>query len=117
MTKRKVSTKPKGTKDKPVSAEIRRAAERAGIPLLPAGDESALGRARDQIAAALAPDLVRACDSLGEELASIEQLGGGDNSNVIDALSYLWRVRAELGILQDGITWDEQAKQAAGGAS
>lgn len=31
MTKRKVSTKTRGTKDKPVDAEIRRAAERAGI--------------------------------------------------------------------------------------
>jgi hypothetical protein len=72
----------------------------ASMPLIPAGDESALGRARDQIAAALTPHLIRACELLSEEIATIADAGdGGDNHNVIDALLSIWRVRWEIGAL------------------
>jgi len=78
--------------EKPVDAEIRRAAERAGI-------DSPEDRAHDRIVAAIGPKLALACDQLGEEIASYrDPNAGGDFSNVVDALYTIWSVRWELGL-------------------
>jgi hypothetical protein len=106
MTKKKIAQSKPRTKraaEKPVDAEIRRAAERMGIPL----PEYALK-------GLVAPMLVKACDQLGEEIAACADCGG-DSDNVVDALLTLWKLRWELGLTPNHVE-DEHAEQSPGGA-
>jgi hypothetical protein len=103
-------------RSRPVDAELRRAAERIGIPVLTPEQEAerrADEAARDRLVTWIAPTLVHACDQLGEEIAAIADSGGTgfDAENVIDALKLLWKLRWELGLTPKDVA------QAAGGAS
>jgi hypothetical protein len=136
MTKKKIARTKRGTKqrtgaaakaerpipftptDGPVDHEIRRAAERAGIPLIPAGDTSAIGRARAELVRGIGPTLVKACDQLSEELAAMCEVADSDVENVLGALHTLWCLRWELGMGIKGThAHDIGVERAAGGAS
>jgi hypothetical protein len=107
-----------GVQTGPVDAEIRRAAERAGIPVPLTEAQQARqelkDRLRDEFSQGIAPNLLLACEQLSEEVAAIAAAGGtsDDNANVVDALLSLWKIRWELGLTPKHVT-----EQAAGGAS
>jgi hypothetical protein len=120
MTTKKLAkskaTRTQRATEKPVDAEIRRAAERAGTPVLTPEQEAerrADEAARHRLVTWIAPTLVHACDQLGEEIAAIADSGGtgSDAENVVDALLLLWKLRWELGLTPKDVA------QAAGGAS
>jgi hypothetical protein len=133
MTKRTVQPKKSGTKragEKPVDAEIRRAAERIGIP-----PEEVARQRRDReeqrlIADRVGEKLILACDQLGEELAAIADIAGGggnggDDAYVMNALVTLWRLRWDLGLfpnkvehgIVDDRSDDDESEQAAEGGA
>jgi hypothetical protein len=102
-----LSEKPRAQADRheaPVDAEIRRAAERAGIPVLTIEREverRADEAAHNRLAKALAPDLVLASEYISEELANVENAGGGDgydNALLLSALHKIWQIRWSLGL-------------------
>jgi hypothetical protein len=77
---------------------VERAASRAGIsipPHLPSPDPYEL--AMKHVAGRIGGLIVKACDELGEEIASYTE-AGGDDYNVRQALRSLWQARWELGI-------------------
>ena len=90
------------------------AAELAGAPK---GDDSH-ERAMRHVTHRFGDTLVRACDMLGEELATHEASDGSDDSdggdtyNVRQALRVLWELRWELGIGTDGKAADYAVKRA-----
>ncbi len=127
-TQKRIARTPKRTKnaaEQPVDDEIRRAAERIGIP-----SEELVRQRRNREEERLIRDrvgerLVLVCDQLGEELATIADSAGGggcggNDANVMDALLTVWRLRWDLGLFSSKVSHvvdDEQAEQAAGGAS
>ncbi len=116
----------RGAAEQPVDAEIRRAAERIGIPA-----EELVRQRRDREEERLIRDrvgekLVLACDQLGEQLATLaDNAGGGgcgaSDANVMDALLTVWRLRWDLGLfpskVSHAIESDEGEQSAEGGAS
>jgi hypothetical protein len=88
----------------PVDTEIKRAAARAGIHVHTVEREverRADEAANIRLAKALAPDLVLASEYISEELANIENAGGGDgydNALLLSALHKIWQIRWNLGL-------------------
>jgi hypothetical protein len=74
------------------------AAERVGfVPPPPLPDPDPYALALKHVASCVGGLIVKACDELGEELASYTE-AGGDDYNVRQALRSLWQARWELGI-------------------
>jgi hypothetical protein len=101
-----------GARAEPVDAEteVMRAAARAGIE--PTDPYTA---AMEHVTSRFGEQIVKACDMLGEELASyVGDDTDGDDYNVKQALRVLWELRWELGISAvDGKAADHAVERAA----
>lgn len=123
-TKRTVNQKNQGTKQAAeaasFTAEILARAKKIGIPPEAVVEQD---RERDEerlIRDRVGPYLLRACDQLGEELATYEEpANSGDSTNVRAALHTLWKLRWDLGMFSDKEPRDDddQAEQAAEGGA